>query len=218
MAAYTNPVWKVLESWNTSAFLVAGVLALGYALLKGLKAYAGLTVITVYDVGAGGFVLLAPVVALLGLYPRLRTGAPRISIGAVVTATVAGLGTVAIMVQLVVRTLTTEGYPEIPGDGPAWPVVVLLVVFVTLALSFLFTAIATSRTEAASRSVAWLLAVPFLAWIGLIVANVIFPSGDYLGLYAYAPVGASLLIIGHRLRTDGIPTDRAGPTADSTVR
>lgn len=206
---------SALESWNPTAFLAAGVMAVSYAVLKGLKAYAGLEVITVFDVLWGGFVLLVPVIALLGLYPRLREAAPRLSLTAVAVTVIAGIGIVAIQLQLVITTLSVEGYPEIPGDSPTWTAVALFAIFVTLALGFLLSGVAARRSDAVSQTVAGLLVVPFLGWFGLIVANIVLPSGDYLGLFAYAPIGAALLAIGYRLRTETAATDRAESTPDS---
>lgn len=200
---------NLLESWCPTAFLFAGVMAFSYAVLKGLKAYAGLEVVSVFDVLWGGFVLLVPVVALLGLFPQLREASPRLAIAAAAVTGIAGLGIVAIQLQLIVTTLTMEGYPEIPGDTPAWPVFVLFLVFVTLALGFLLSGVAARRSDAVSRTVARLLVVPFLGWFGLIVANVVLPSGDYLGMFAYAPIGVALLAIGYLLRAESAPTDRA---------
>lgn len=200
--------WESLESWNASLFLFAGIMAGSYAVLKGLKAYAGLEVVTVFDILWGSFVLLVPILALLGLYPRLRQGAPRLSIAGLAMTVLAGLAVLAIQVQLIVTTLSVEGYPQIPGDGPAWPVFALLLTFITLALGFLFAGVAAWRTGTVSRTVAGLLVVPCLGWIGLIVANIVLPSGDYLGLFAYAPIGVALFIVGYELRTDG-----ASPTS-----
>lgn len=201
------------ESWTPAAFLVAGVMAFSYAVLKGLKAYAGLEVITVFDVLWGGFVLLVPAIALLGLAPRLRETAPRLSVAARLASLIAGIGIAAIQLQLIITTLTMEGYPEIPGDGPAWPVFVLLLVFITLALAFLSSGIAAWRSDAVPRTVARLLVIPFFGWGGLIVANVVLPSGDYLGMYAYAPIGVALVAIGYLLRTERVTTDPAEATA-----
>lgn len=216
MLGVSKQVREPLEKWNAEAFLFAGVMAFSYAVLKGLKAYAGLEVITVFDVLWGGFVLLVPVLALLGLAPRLREPAPRLSVAAVMVTVAAGLAIVAIQLQLVITTLSVDGYPEIPGDGPAWPVFVLLLAFVTIALGFLFSGVAARRTDAVSQTVAGLLVIPFFGWIGLIVANVVLPSGDYLGLFAYAPIGGALLAIGYLLRTEGVGSGRAEPAPDST--
>lgn len=205
-----------LESWSPTAFLAAGVMAFSYAVLKGLKAYAGLEVVTVFDVLWGGFVLLVPIVALLALSPRLREAAPRLSLAAVGVTVIAGTGTVAIQIQLIITTLSVEGYPEIPGDGPTWPVFALFVVFITLSLGFLLSAAAARRTDTVSRTVARLLVVPFLGWMGLIVANIVLPSGDYLGLYAYAPIGAALLAIGYLLRSEAGTATTTESIPDST--
>lgn len=214
MSNDTNVLWNSLAKWNGGFFLFAGVMAFTYAILKGLKAYAGLEVITVFDVIWGGFVLLVPVLALLGLYPRLREATPRLSLAALTVTVIAGVAIVAVQLQMVLTTLTVEGYPEIPGDGPAWPVFALFLIFVTLALGFLFSGVAARRSAGVPRTVAGLLVVPFFGWTGLIVANVVLPSGDYLGLFAYAPIGIALLGVGYLLRTE-VQSGRVKPAADT---
>lgn len=217
MADENSSSWHWLETWNPTVYLFAGIMAVSYAVLKGLKAYAGLEVITVFDVLWGGFVLLIPVFALLGLNPRLRDGAPRLARGAAIVTALAGIGIVAIQLQMIVTTVSVEGYPEIPGDGPAWPVVALILVFITLALGFLLSGVAARRTDDLSGTVAGLLVVPFLGWVGLIIANVVLPSGDYLGLFAYAPIGVALLAIGYLLRTEDMSPEPKESLTDSTA-
>lgn len=214
MVSNTNFPWDSLEKRNAGVFLFAGVMAFSYAILKGLKAYAGLEVVTVFDVIWGGFVLLVPVIALLGLYPLLQGETPRLSVAALAATMIAGIAIVAIQLQLIFTTLTMEGYPEIPGDGPAWPVFALFLTFVTLSLGFLLSSLAARRTEVVSPTVASLLVVPFLGWIGLIVANIVLPSGDYLGMFAYAPIGVALLAVGYLLRVE-VPSERVTTAADA---
>ena len=213
-----STVMAWLEKWNAKMFGFAGVMSFSYALLKGLKAYADLGVITAIDVMWGGLVLLAPVIALLGLYPRLREAAPRSAVATGVVTVIAGLTIVAIQLQLIITTLTMAGYPEIPGDVPTWPVFATFLVFVTLALGFLVSGFTARRTDAVPQPVTRLLVIPSLGWIGLIVGPALLPSGDYLGLVVYLPISGALVAIGYYLGADGEPAGRAQPAADSTAR
>lgn len=207
-----------LEKRNGKIFTFAGIMVFSYALLKGLKTFAGLGVITVIDVMWGAFVLLVPGIALLGLYPRLRQAAPRSSAAAVVVSVIAGLAIVAIQVQLILTTLTMEGYPEIPGDVPTWPVFATYLVFVMLALGFLFSSVAARRNDTVPRTVAGLLVIPFLGWIGFVVAPFVLFSGDHLGLLVHLPISGVLLAIGYYLEAEGEPTGRPQPAPESTAR
>ena len=90
-------------------------------------------------------------------------------------------------------------------------------VFLTLALGFFLFSVASLRTAVLSRTVGFLLLVPTVAWVGLIVGNVVAPSGDYLGVLAYTPISIALLAIGYLLRGEPSPTDRAGPASDTVA-
>lgn len=199
-------------------FTFAGIMAFSYALLKGLKAFAGLGVVTVIDVMWGAFVLLVPGIALLGLYPRLRQASPRLAVAAGVVTVIAEIAIVAIQIQLIVTTLTIETYPEIPGDVPTWSVFATYLVFVMLALGFLFSSVAAWRTTAVSRTVAGLLLVPFLGWIGFIVAPIVLSSGDHLGLLVHLPISGALLAVGYHLEAEDETTGRSQPAPESTAR
>ena len=84
-------------------------------------------------------------------------------------------------------------------------------------LGFFLFSVASLRTAVLSRTVGFLLLVPTVAWVGLIVGNVVAPSGDYLGVLAYTPISIALLAIGYLLRGEPSPTDRAGPASDTVA-
>lgn len=210
--------WDTLEQWSPTAFLVAGVLLFGYAVLSGIEMATEITFQTAFKVGYGQIAVFVPVVGLLGLYPRLNDRTPRLSLAGLVATLVAGVGIVVLVVWLVGTTLMMEGYPAIPEDAPAWTAVALILVFLTLAIGFLLFGIASLRTSVFSRTIGLLLLVPTVMWIGLIVGNVVAPSGPYLSVFAYTPMSVALVAIGYLLRTDGMPAGRAEPAPDTTAR
>ena len=209
--------WKSVEQWSPRVFLVAGVLLLGYAMLKTVSAFAGITAPSAFDVAYGTLGLLVAAFGLLGLYPRLRDIASRVSLAGVCATIVSAICSAAIVLWVVGATLQMEGYPAIPEDAPAWTVAALVVVFLTLALGFFLFSVASLRTAVLSRTVGFLLLVPTVAWVGLIVGNVVAPSGDYLGVLTYTPISITLLSIGYLLRGEPSPTDRAGPASDTVA-
>lgn len=206
-----------LEQWSSTAFLVAGGLFLGYAAIKGASMFAGVTPPSAFSVSHGLVALLVTVFGLFRLYPRLSDNTPRLSLAGVVVTVMSGIITVVLLLWLVVTTLQIEGYPTIPADAPAWTAAALLLSFLLLAGGFLLFGLASLRTTVFSRMVALLLLVPAAGWIGLMVAHMLFPSGDYLGLLAYTPISVALLAIGYLLHTGGIPADRPEPAADTTT-
>lgn len=110
------------------------------------------------------------------------------------------------------------GLPEIPADAPAWTAAALLLGFLLLAVSFLLLGLASLRASVVSRTVAFLLLVPATAWFGLIVANVVLPSGPYLGVAAYTPISIAVLAVGCLLQTEDEPADRPETVPDTSVR
>jgi hypothetical protein len=212
----TGTLWGPLERRSKTVFLIAGVLLLGYAVSKGVYTFTDVTPVGAFDVAYGGLGLLVTTVGLFGLYPRLRDGAPRLSIAGVVFAGIAAIGTFALLGWLAGATLAMKGYPAIPEESPAWTVLALIVVFVTIALGFLLFGAASLRTDVFSRTVGWLLVVPGLGWIGLIVGNVALPSGQYLGL-VYVPISVALLSVGYLFQTGSARTDRVESASDSVA-
>lgn len=209
--------WDMLEEWSPTVFLVAGALLLGYAILQGIHTFTGVTVPSAFATVYGGITLLAPVFGLFGLYPRLRGHMPRLALAGVVATILSGLLTLVLLLQLVVTTVQMDGLPEIPADAPAWTAAALLLGFLLLAVSFLLFGLASLRTPVVSRIVALLLLVPAVAWFGLIVASAILPSGRYLAVVAYTPIGVAVLAVGYLLRTEAGPTDRAERRPDIDV-
>lgn len=211
-------IWTRLEQSNPTVFLIGGVLLLSYAVLEGVSAFAGMEPQTALKTGYGGIVLLVPVFALLGLYPHLHEHTPRLSRAGLVTTILSGFLTLVLLVWLVGVTLQMDGLPEIPADAPVWTAAALLLGFLLLAVSFLLFGLASLRTPVVSRTVALLLLVPAAGWFGLMVANVVLPSGDYLGFAAYTPISVAVLAIGYLLRTTAVSPDNQAPGADTTAR
>lgn len=208
---------KPLERQSKRVFLVAGVLLLGYAVSKGIYTFTDVIPIGAFDVAYGGIGILVAMLGLLGLYPRLSDGAPRLSLAGVVVTVIGAVCTLALLGWLASATLLRAGYPAIPEEAPAWTVAALFIVFVTLALGFLLFGAASLRTDVLSQTVSRLLVVPGLAWIGLVVANAILPAGQYLGLLAYVPVSLALLTIGYLLSSGAVQTDHMESAPDSVA-
>lgn len=208
--------WDSPEQWNGPTFLLAGVLMLGIAVYKGLGAFTSVTVPGVVDVGYGGLALLSAVFALLGLYPRLRESAPRLSVAGVLAVIVAAGGILAVEVWLIGATLKTGRFPAIPADAPAWTVAALVAVFFTLALGFLLFWVASLRTTALSRPVSLLLVVPAVMWFSLL-GNVFVRAIANLDFYVYLVISVTLLTVGYLLRAGDHATDHVSAVNDSTA-
>lgn len=198
-----------LEQWRATAFLIAGVLLAGVAVYKGIGAFTSWSVTMEVDLIVGGLALIAPVVGLLGLYPRLREAAPRVSLIGIVSAVVSAGVVLAVLVWFFATTLQLGRFP-VWNEAPVWTAAALAVVFLTLSLGFLLLGVASLRTTALSRPVSLLLVVPAVMWLGLL-ANVFVRAIANLDFYVYVVNAAVVLAIGYFLRTETEPTDRAEP-------
>lgn len=198
-----------LEQWRATAFLIAGVLLAGVAVYKGVGAFTSWSVTMEVDLIVGGLALIAPVVGLLGLYPRLREAAPRVSLIGIVSAVVSAGVVLAVLVWFFATTLQLGRFP-VWNEAPVWTAAALAVVFLTLSLGFLLLGVASLRTTALSRPVSLLLVVPAVMWLGLL-ANVFVRAIANLDFYVYVVNAAVVLAIGYFLRTETEPTDRAEP-------
>lgn len=214
---------KLIESWSPAAFLVAGIILLGYAGIKGGEVLMGTSAPDVLKVTIGHIGLLVPVLGLLGLYSRSRDSAPKLSIAGVVTSVLSAVCSIVLLVSLAHLTLTMEGYPAIPedvGQGllPAlWGPIILLASILTLLLGFLFLGVASLRTDVVSRPISYLLLVPGVMWVALFLMHAAGLNGTVIGIVVYVPIGVSLLAIGFGLRNTPVPADQGQPSTDPTV-
>lgn len=152
--------WDRLEAWNGQLFLLAGVLLAGVALYKGIGAFTGMAVPSAVDTLYRGLGLLAPVIALLGLYPALHETVPRLSKAGILSA-VASAGFVLIMWGWFIGTTLQLGrFPRIPEEAPLWAALALVLNFLTISIGFILIGASTTRAEAVPKPGNLLLFVP----------------------------------------------------------
>lgn len=208
-------VWNALESWSSTAFLLAGGLLLLFVVLSGLGAFTDAlgegAVVGAAVVGSGLFGLILAVIGLLGLYPRLSESAPRLSRG--------GLGSLALALTgifVVIGTLAVVGPPEAPGDVPSFVPPIFISSGVLIMLGYVLFAAASIRTETPSRRIGLLLAVPGVVLFWHYIALTAFGSQTVFEIIDYTIISTTFLTIGFLLRTDTVMVTRSEPSADST--
>lgn len=207
MPGTTTAVWKRLESWSSTAFLLAGTLLVGFVIISGAAAFTDAVreqgaAVGAAVVGTGLFGLVAAVLGLLGLYPRVRPPAPWLSRGGLVALV---LGVVGILV--LIGTLVVVGPPEQPGDVPAFIPPIFISSGVLIMLGYLLTAAASIKTSTPSRRIGLLLAVPGIMLLWHYVALALFGSQTLFEMVDYTIIAAALLAVGYHLRADpGAPT------------
>lgn len=217
MATTDRNPWTSVERWSPRTFLIAGLFWLVYAGLNGIEGITDLLTPSALDVTVSGLALLLGAVSLLGLYPRLRSHAPRISMIGVGCIVVSAASTLALLVWLFGTTLLTAGVPAIPEDAPGWTVAAFFSALLPLILGFLLFGVASLRTSALSRRVGLLLIVPAVMWIGLLAGNAIGVDETLLVVTVYIPIAVAALVIGARLRAERAPAERTEPVPESTT-
>lgn len=215
MVTSSRVPWSVLEEWNAQVFVLIGVLLAGVALYKGVDAFTGWTVSAAIDTGYGGIALVAPLIGLLSLYPRVRDGAPRLSATGIVSAGVASVLVLAVWAWFFGTALQLGRFPTFE-EFPVWGAAALALVFITLSVGFLSFGVVGLRSNSLPRSVGLLLVVPAVMWIGLLV-NVAVRAIPELDFYVYVVNAVAVLTVGYLLRTTDQPSSRVDTVNDSVV-
>lgn len=215
MGITDHMTWKVLESWSPTAFLIAGVLLLGFVVLTGLTAYTDIlgegSLVGAVLVGSGLFGLIIAVIGLLGLYPQLSGPSPRLSRGGLGALVAALIG-----VLVVIGTLAVVGPPEAPGDVPSFVPPVFILSGVLIMLGYALFAAASLRTSTPSYRIGWLLVIPVIILLWHYIALAVFGSRHLFEMFDYTVISVAFLTIGYLLRNESGSTANPEPTPEST--
>lgn len=202
--------WGWLESRTPTIFLVVGAWFVGYAGLKTIRLMTEIVVPDVVSVTAGHLGLLVVAVGLLGLYPRVRSAAPRSARAGVVASVLSGVCSVVLLVAVLHLTLSMGSLPAIPEDtaqgflSPFVGAMLLVVSLLTILLGFFLFGFASLRTDAVSEQIGYLLLIPSIMWTMLFVMHATGVNGTLIGVIVYPPIAASVLTIGYRLRAQNV--------------
>lgn len=216
MAEQSESRWDRLSQHSHRALLVAGFLLAGVAVYKGIGDFTAMSVPSVVDTGYGGLALLSPIVGLLGLYSRVKDAAPRVAKTGIASLGLSVPFVLAIWVEFFGSALYLGRFPRVPEESPAWGVLALVVVFLALSFGFILLGIATQRSPSIPKPVGLLLVVPGLLWISLLVNvfTIRIPNYDF---YTYVLIGATVLTIAYRMRTDTDSPPSVTPGSDSAA-
>lgn len=216
MAASDGRLIRSLERWSAIMFLIAGSLAIISSGINTLDALPGVStqhgsLLFIEGIAGFGGVVLS-FIAMLGLYPKLRPGAPSL---ARVGVSLLLLPVMLFLVDLVWLVLSgIFGLPSLTFTYVPAPVLVLGAAILLFAIGTTTFGVIALVTSALSPSIGWLLIVFAVAWYlligGIAVSGVPIP----VWLLALTGVlqGGSLLGVGHLLRTD-IETERQAEPA-----
>lgn len=207
--------WGPIARRSATAFLAAGVLLLATAVLTGLAALTSASPPRSVT-GATGLVgVILSYVGLLGVYPRVVDGTPRLArTGAVLVA----LPVLALLVLLVWGALG-HGTSAVPV-----PIVVIPAIGVVFVASFLLFALGTTlfgvaglRSGRLPRAVASLLFAYASTWFLHLGATTVYGSRFpvWFDSLTFGLLSVVTLAIGYHLRSESGRTDRTGPSPDS---
>ena len=198
-----NGLLDALEGKAATLFLVAGGLAVVFAVNTALKTFAGTSYPVVQGlVGPTGF--FVGVLGLFSLYPALADRTGTLARIAAAVAIVPAVGWVAIIGTVIGEAAGVISQPS----GPL--AVIPIVVIITMSLAFGLFAVTTLRAGVYSWIIGALLLVEAAMFLVLIL--------DLAPLLVLIDVGHVLayLGIGATLWSDGIPTERVDRATDAT--
>lgn len=206
-------VWSVLDHWRAEAFLAAGVLLLASPTHIALELFIGVPLpswLVALFVLPG---LIATLVGLLGLYPRIADRAPWIAIvGGVITA-MAGSILFVLFGWIVGGSLLTA----VSGMAVSMPPeTAFQSLALTLTLAFLLFGVANLWYAIPSRNVGFLLVSFSLPWVSSLAATSIYGAvlPDWLTIGIYGPIPFLMLATGYVLRMESTPTGRDDYSVD----
>jgi hypothetical protein len=210
----TNVGWRIFERWSGTAFLTGGGLLLAYTTLVGLETFTSVSAPGWVGGLLSGFGLVAPLVGLLGFYPRLADHIPRLArtcaavlsaaAAAVVVTTVWGVG-----VELLAETTGT--------DISSPPSVALVASLGLVALGVLLVSIASLWTDTPSRAVGTLLLTVVGVNVVYFVAVAVYGAArpEWLNFIVTGAHPLLFLAIGYVLQTASVSTTNQVQSGDS---
>lgn len=198
-----HEVIERFEQWCPMAFVVGGIGLLGTSVVGSLDV-AGVTQSTPrLAMGPLLFGLWFVFVGLIGLYPRVAEGSPRLSLGGVGASGIAWVIWSITMLAAISVDITSERTIADPGS---WGPPLLAGAFVLALLSFLMYGVASTWSKTPSRGVGILLLIPVVAFLGqatLLISKIL--TGDVVAVLQLILGGITaivLILVGYLLQND----------------
>lgn len=205
------------ERWTPAAFALGGLGLLGTTIVGSIDVAGVAGAPPRLAMGPLLFGLWFVFAGLIGVYPQLRSAAPRLSRVGVGTAALAWLLWSGTLLAALVVDLTTARTLADPGP---WGPPLLTVGFVLALASFLGYGLAGIRSARSLRRLGVLLLVPVAAFLGqavLLLSKIL--TGDVLAVLQLALGGVTglvLIAVGIHLRSGADDTTRTQSRPDVT--
>lgn len=207
MTGVRTRLWAALERWRAEAFLSAGGLLLASPTHVSLEWFFDVTLppwLVALFVLPG---LLASLVGVLGLYPRVAGEAPRFAVTGAVAVVLAAANLIVVLGWVLGGSLLTAVSGMAVGMPPEFLFASLAP---TLTTGFVLFGLACLQSGAPSRTVGSLLLSMAAPWVVVLAAMPVFGSAfpPWLTLAIYGPIPFVMLATGYALRTQSRPTGR----------
>lgn len=204
-----------LERWSATAFLLAGVLFIGFAARNGIIAFGDGFSESMRFALYVAFIVpaeLAAYVGLLGLYPRLSEHASRLTGAGAVFVGVAGAAIIGFGGGAGAALLAVG-----PLEPPAVAQLLLPVAVIATILGFLLFGVASLRAGVPSRTAGGLLLIPPATYLLMMTSMVAGVAPDWSAFVLASIQAVAHVAIGVVLRNGGVAADRTAPASDSTA-
>lgn len=210
MVSVSNTQESPLERWGPSAFIVAGVLFVGHAVVRGIEAFTA-SVPPADVFGPPAYVVA--LVGLFGLYPVLADRTPKLARIATVVAAIPALGWLVIAAWSVGEVVAI-----FPPQSDILPGVFFIVIILSTLLTYVLFGVASLRAEVHSQTVGVLLLAPAGMLVLLIAGVSVLEGSAAVGGFVIGSGQALIhLACGFFLRTGRTTTDHETTSGDLTA-
>lgn len=207
-----------IEGRGDAAFTFAGPAIVGSSVVPPLLS---VVVDRTWIVGLAliGLGVLATVLGVLALFPRLRRAAPRVSVAGALSATVGGFAALTLLALVAVAVVSIYGLEIDPPPPTAFFRSVMVVMSAGFGFGTLLSGVAIARTGVPSRSVGRLLTVAGLSVLipgSIVVVTTILEgsSPSWVLFLGIALAALTVYLAGRRLRTVNAVADDDSTAGD----
>lgn len=198
-----------LEQQSSSLFLLAGGLMVVHTVIHVLIAFTSTNYPLHHEMPFGFLGHLLALVALLGLYPRLVTGSPKL------TRAGAGLVVLAMVGLSAVGTMTLSESLGVTPPAFLRPLGLLFILGVIL--GYLALGVAGLRTDIVARTTALAILTPVLVMIYNMAVALTTGGTEEGQIIVAGGFALTHLAIGAALRSEGFPTGGAEAAASTAT-
>lgn len=199
--------WRAVERWSDTAFRVAGVASLGTAVLFGVEVVTAASIAGWVTGVVGMASLLAAFAGLVGLYPGLAVGTPRLARAGLAAVALAGVGLVVFPLCALAKSAS------LPVPVP--PLLAFVAAMLALILGVLVFGVASLRSDAHPRSVGLLLLGLVGTFVALFAADLAYGGSPAWVDAGMGAVQAVLLVRIGQVLPATVPSERAAGRLDA---